>query len=198
MEVRFESPTWSKIYRLMLSLGRQIVSADFEPDVVVGISRGGWLPARVLSDLLTNPNLASVKAECYVRIGEAKETPMITQRLMVDVTGKAVLVVDDVADTGKSLRLVKTHVLEQEASEVKTATLYYKRRSIFKPDFYAKETDCWIVFPWELKETVNKILEAHRKNPAGAQKELEKLAMSGVPKRLITRFEKEFSEERIC
>ncbi len=197
MEVKYEAPTWNQIYRLTLRLAKEILSS-FQPDIMVGVSRGGWLPARVLSDLLGNPNLASVKAESYIGIGQATEAPELTQRLNVEVAGKRVLVVDDVADTGASLRLVRDHVQERKAGEIKTATLYYKRQSTFKPDYYAKETDFWVVFPWEHKETVGKILQANHKNPASAQRELAKLAAAGVPKRLITRFQKEFTEAKQC
>ena len=198
MDVEYEAPTWNQIYNLTLRLAREIVSSGFKPDVIVGVCRGGWVPARILSDLMENPNLASVKAESYIGIGEAQGEPELTQCLMVDVAGKRVLVVDEVADTGASLRLVRNHVLERKASETKTATLYLKGRSTFKPDFCGKEMDRWVVFPWEHKETVAKILKAHHKTLAVAQKELVKLAAAGVPKRLITRFQKETHEAESC
>ena len=195
-EVRFEAPTWSQIYSMLLRQSESICKSGFEPDVIVGVCRGGWLPARVLSDLLENANLANVKAESYMGIGEAKSDPALTQCLSADVAGKAVLVVDEVADSGRSLKLVANHVHEQGAREVKTATLYYKRCCTFKPDFYEAETDCWVVFPWEIKETLREILETHKTDAAKA--EIKKLADAGVPKRLITRFLKEFSEAKAC
>jgi uncharacterized protein len=198
LDVEYEAPTWNLIHRLTLRLAKEILASGFQPDIIVGVSRGGWLPARVLSDLLENPNLASVKTESYLQIGRAQGVPELTQCLNVEATDKRVLVVDDIADTGESLSLVRDHVQERKAIEIQTATLYHKRRSAFKPDYFGKETDCWVVFPWEHKETVGKILQAHHKNPASAQRELTKLAGAGVPKRLITRFQKEFTEAKKC
>ncbi len=194
-EDEYEAPTWNQIYTLLLEQAERIRSDGFKPDVIVGVSRGGWLPARVLSDLLENPNLANVKAENYIGIGKAQGKPALTQGVSVDVAGKRVLIVDEVADSGGSLKLVQEHVLAQGALEVKTATLYYKPQSAFKPDYYEKETTRWIVFPWDVKETVRKIFETHKHDTASLEKETQKLAGAGVPKRLIARFVKEFSEE---
>lgn len=103
---KFEIPTW-KIYALLLDLADQIRKADF--DVIVGVARGGWSPTRIMSDLLENPELANVKAEFYLGVAKTKSEPVITQPVSVSVRGKKVLIVDDVVDTGKSLRLVRLH-----------------------------------------------------------------------------------------
>lgn len=197
-EAEYEVPSWTQIYRMLMAQAERICKSGFKPDIIVGISRGGWLPARVLSDLLENPNLANVKAESYVGIGEAKDTPSLTQRVSASVAGKRVLIVDEVADTGRSLRLVVNHVLAEGASEVKVATLYSKPQSKVKPDYREKETSRWIVFPWETKETVRRILNVNKANPVILQKEISKLEGAGVPKRLINRFLKEFSETKKC
>ena len=183
---------------MLLRQSAAICKSGFKPDVIVGVCRGGWLPARVLSDLLENKNLANVKAESYTGIGEANGHPDLTQCLSVDVAGKTVLIVDEVADSGRSLKLVVNHFYERSAKSVKTATLYYKRCCAFKPDFYAAETDCWVVFPWEIKETLREILDAHKNDADKTEGEVKKLAAAGVPKRLITRFLKEFSETKTC
>ena len=59
-ETQFEIPTWDEIYEMLLDLAEEIRKNGFKPDLIVGVSRGGWPPARVLSDLLDNPNLANV------------------------------------------------------------------------------------------------------------------------------------------
>ena len=53
----FEVPTWNQIYEMLLSQAEKIRKSGFKPNITIAISRGGWLPARVLSDLLENPNL---------------------------------------------------------------------------------------------------------------------------------------------
>ena len=197
-KLEFEVPTWNKIYRMLLLLAQEIKKGSFKPDIIVGVSRGGWPPARVLSDLLDNPNLANVKVEFYLGVAETKGEPTLTQPVSVNVTGKKVLIVDEVADTGKSLKLIKEHLAKEGAAEVKIATIYYKPWSIIIPDFYAKETSRWIVFPWEVKETIRKIVKRCRENGKPIEDEMVKLVKAGLSKRLVERFLKEVLEEEIC
>jgi hypothetical protein len=194
-KLEFEVPTWSQIYNMLLNLAGKIRKAGFKPDIIVGVSRGGWAPARVLSDLLNNPNLANVRAEFYLGVAETKGEPTLTQPVSMAVAGKKVLVVDEVADTGKSLKLVKEHIIEQGATEVEIATVYYKPWSIVKPDYYEKETRRWVVFPWEIKETVRKIVKKCREKGKPIEEETSKLAKAGIPAELIKRFLKEILEE---
>ena len=197
-KIEFEAPSWDTIYEMLLYLADKINQDGFKPDVIVGVSRGGWPPARVLSDLLDNPNLANVRAEFYLGVAETKGEPVLTQPVSVSVAGKRVLIVDEVADTGKSLRLVREHIVEQGACEVKIATVYYKPWSVVKPDYYAKETSCWVVFPWEIKETVRKLAKKCREKGLSVQKEIGKLVKAGLSEKLVERFLKEVLEEESC
>ena len=197
-EIEFEVPTWDQIYEMLLNLVEKIRKNGFKPDIIVGVSRGGWPPARVLSDLMGNPNLANVRAEFYLGVAETKEEPVLTQPVSMKVVGKKVLVVDEVADTGKSLKLVKEHIIEKGATEVKIATVYYKPWSIVKPDYYERETSCWIVFPWEIKETVRKLVKKCREKRKSIEEETAKLVKAGISTELVERFLKEILEEENC
>lgn len=198
LELKFEAPSWNQIYDMLLDLADRIRKDGFKPDIIVGVSRGGWPPARVLSDLLSNPNLANVRAEFYVGVAETKCEPALTQPISVAVAGKRVLIVDEVADTGKTLKLVKEHIIEQGAVEARTATAYCKPRNIVKPDYYSKETGDWIIFPWEVKETIRKITIECRENGKPVEEEAEKLRKAGIPDPLVKRFLKEILEEETC
>jgi len=196
LNLEFEIPTWEHIYELLLNLANQIRRANFKPDIIVGVSRGGWPPARIMSDLLENPELANVKAEFYLGVAETKGEPVITQPVSVSVKGKKVLVVDDVADTGKSLALVREHLKEQGAIEVKIATIYYKPWSIVTPDWFEKKTSRWIIFPWERKETVRRILEKCKKHGKTVEEAKETLIKYGFNRKLVEKFIQEISEEK--
>jgi hypothetical protein len=197
-ELEFEVPTWDQVYDMLLSLAGKIRKNEFRPDVIVGVSRGGWPPARVLSDLLGNPNVANVRAEFYVGLTETKCEPALTQPVSVPVDGKKVLVVDEVVDTGRSLKLVKEHIVEKGAAEVRVATVYSKPWSVVKPDYHEKESSCWIVFPWERKETIRNILRQYVEKEALFKKEKAKLVKAGMPAKLVYRFLKEITEEENC
>jgi len=196
-EMEFEIPSWDQIYELLLNLASTVRKTGFKPEIIIGVSRGGWPPARVMSDLLENPNVANVAAEFYVGVAETKGKPVITQPVSVSVEGKRVLVVDDVADTGESLRLVRSYLEEQGATEVKTATIYYKPWSVMIPDYYEKETRSWIIFPWERKETVRKIVEKCKRQGNSIDTAKEKLVSSGLERKLVERFIKEIFGEKI-
>ncbi|MBS7607615.1 phosphoribosyltransferase [Candidatus Bathyarchaeota archaeon] len=196
--MKFEAPTWNQIYRMLLQIADKIRKDNFKPDVIVGVARGGWPPARVLSDLLDNPNLANVRAEFYVGVAETKGEPTLTQPVSVNVAGKRVLVVDEVADTGKSLQLIREHLMTEGASEVRIATVYLKPWSIVKPDYYARETSRWIVFPWEIKETIRKIVQKCKEKGRSVEVETEKLVKAGLSRRLVERFLKEIRGDETC
>jgi hypoxanthine phosphoribosyltransferase len=197
-QLEFEVPTWNQIYNMLLDMAQKIRINGFKPDMIVGVSRGGWLPARVLSDLLDNPNLANVRAEFYLGVAETKDEPVLTQPVSAVVSGKKVLIVDEVADTGKSLKLIKEHIAQQGASDIKIATVYYKPWSVVKPDYYEKKTERWIVFPWEIKETIRKILKKCRQNKKPIEEEIAKLAKAGISAELLERFLQEILEEEKC
>ena len=193
--LEFEIPSWDQLYGLLLNLSEAVRKSGFEADLMVGVSRGGWIPARIMSDLLENPNLANVTAEFYVGVAETRQEPSITQPVSASVDGKKVLVVDDLADTGKSLKIVNAHLKNQGASEVRIATIYYKPWSITAPDYYEKETRRWIVFPWEQKETVKKIVEKFIGAGRTVEEAKEKLISSGLNRKHVELFIKEITEE---
>ena len=136
---------------------------DFKPDVLVGISRGGLVPVRILSDFLDNNQVAVIKIEFYKSINQTSGFPKIAQPLSVDVKGKKVLIVDDVSDTGRSLAVAKDHVQKAGAEEIKVATLHYKPHSSFKPDYFVDETSAWVVYPWEVEETKRELSKKQSK-----------------------------------
>lgn len=97
------------MYEMLRELSDRIRSEGFKPDVIVGISRRGWFPARILSDLLDNRCIASVGAKFHVGVYETSREPRLTQPIMVDVFDKRILLVDVTVDTGKSAVLIKGH-----------------------------------------------------------------------------------------
>mgnify|MGYP003876042137 CR=1 FL=1 len=139
----------------------QIKEDGFKPGMIVALARGGWFAGRVLCDLLDLNDLTSLKVEHYVgtaaKTGEAKIKYPLPDG---SVEGKEVLVVDDIADTGESLRIAKNHVVEEGASEVKTATLQLLYTSKFIPDYFGEymEEWSWVVFPWNFIEDMIDII----------------------------------------
>jgi hypothetical protein len=147
--------SWGKIDDLCQKLSEKI-SKNYSPDIIIGIIRGGLVPARLISDLMHNKNIATMRVESYFGIGKRKE-PKITQKLTVEIKNKSILLVDDVSDSGYSMKEAVKYLKKLHPSTIKTATLHYKPQSIFKPDYYIEETDKWIIYPWEINETKKRL-----------------------------------------
>jgi hypoxanthine phosphoribosyltransferase len=125
------------------------------------------------------------------------QEPRITQQVSVDVRGKKVLIIDDVADTGKSLAVLMEDLRRKGSEEVKIATVYYKPWSIVKPEYYMRETKKWIIFPHERRETVFKLASSFLEKGRSLNEVEYKLVECGLEPLLVKRFLKEFMNEKI-
>ncbi len=157
MPLNYKVTTWDEIVKKTLKLCEAIKNSGFKPDIIVFILRGGATLSSVIADCLGLRDVAAVRATLYKKIGEPEEEAKIIQPLTVDVRGKKVLVLDDVSDTGKTLKAVIEHIKEKGAKEIRVATIHYKPWSIVEPDFYIEETDHWIVYPWEYHEFIDEV-----------------------------------------
>ncbi len=147
--------TWERFGSASRELARIVVEDGYRPDVVIAIARGGLTVAGALAYALGVKNCGSMNVEFYTGIDERLDVPVVLPPTLdlVDVRGLRVLVADDVADTGHTLRLVR-EVLAQHVAEARTAVLYSKPRSVVAPDYSWQETDRWIVFPWSAQPPV--------------------------------------------
>ena len=148
--------SWDKAAKLSEQLSEKI---DFKPDILIGISRGGLVPVRILSDKLGINNLGIMGIGFYKSVGQTSEFPQITQELSKDIQGKKVLIVDDIADTGRSLVVAKEYLHRKNAAQIKIATLHYKPASQLKPDYFMDTTTKWVVYPWEQHEVARELKE---------------------------------------
>ena len=152
MDMEYVPFSWEDAEKSIGSLARKISESGFTPDTLVAISRGGLVPARLLSDVLDIPNLYTIRISFYSSVGVKKEKPEVTQPLSADLSGKNVLLVDDISDSGKSLSLALEYLKPLNPARVKTATIHFKPDSLLKPDFFHSTTESWIIYPWERNE----------------------------------------------
>ncbi|MCP8322753.1 MAG: phosphoribosyltransferase [Candidatus Methylarchaceae archaeon HK02M2] len=180
-------PSLKEIDEMLLELAKKIKESKFEPDILIGISRGGLIPAAVLSDRL-NVESEIVGVEYYSGVKETKKRPEITQQILSDLDGKKVLIVDDVADMGHSLQLVKDYIKKKGVKEMRVCTLHYKPWSIVKPEYFLKETEAWIIYPWEIKETVIDLIKKLKERGLTESEAKVLIQKKGVPKKVIDNF----------
>ncbi|MFB0560476.1 MAG: phosphoribosyltransferase [Candidatus Lokiarchaeia archaeon] len=172
-KVEYVALGWDEVYDLLIKLAKKIVDENYRPNLIVGIARGGWIIARILSDLLDIKDVANIRVEFYDDVLLTRDRPRITQEVSVDVRGKKILLCDDVADTGKSLKIAADYLRDEGVSEIKISTLHLKPTSIVCPDYYVSETDAWIIYPWEVFETTKSIIRKLEKK-GKSMKEIEK------------------------
>ncbi len=144
--------SWDEVIDWSWKLGNMIRKDGYSPDIVVALARGGYVPARLLCDLLDIDNLISVQSQHWTEAAKREEKAIIKYPYKIDLTGYKVLVVDDICDTGESLILAKEYIMENwNPIKVNTATLQWiSNVAKVKPDYYAMEVKKWIWFqyPW--------------------------------------------------
>jgi hypoxanthine phosphoribosyltransferase len=185
--------SWQSVEKDCRTVSKKILTDGFRPDICVAISRGGFPPARILCDLLGVTNLTSIRIEYYSDVDETLAKPRLVFPLNADVRDKKVLIVDDVADRGHSLTLAKKHVRDSGATEIKVATLHYKPWSKLMPDYYAREYKSWILYPWEVTETVRKIISNLQQKGRNMSQIREALFQIGITEPEIRMATKELS-----
>lgn len=139
-----------------------------EVTMALMISLGGLLPGILLCDHLVEGRpegtakirFGTLGIEGYEGPGQQRGQTQIEQGISVPVEGHTVLVIDDLGDSGDTMKLASEHVLEKGAGKVLTLTLFMKPEATqhFVPDFFFGEVeqDTWIITPRERIETLMK------------------------------------------
>jgi len=150
-----ERLSWEQFGEASRDLARTILRDGFEPEVVVAIARGGLLPGGAIAYALGAKNCGALNVEFYTGIGTVLDAPeVLPPALDIDfLEGRRVLLVDDVADSGRTLALA-VELLRARDADVRSVTLYTKPGSIAMPDYSWRETGRWIDFPWSWQGTV--------------------------------------------
>lgn len=184
---------WSKFYRDVVELALMIKKESYVPDLIVAIARGGWVVARIISDMLEVNNVTDIHISFYEDIAKTKREPIILEEPGKQIEDKRILLVDDVSDTGESLIKCIDYIKSKKPKEVKTATVYVKPWTKFWPDFYVKEIDKWIIYPYEVKETIKKLWTRWIKEGRDEEWIINKLRSIGISKWEIDIALREFS-----
>ena len=150
-----ETLTWEGFGLACREIAREIVADGFVPEVVVAIARGGLLPAGAIAYGLGVKNCGAINVEFYTGIGSVLDAPEVLppELDMTYLSGRRVLLVDDVADSGRTLALA-VRLLRDRGAEVRSAVIYTKPTTIEQPDYSHGDTALWIDFPWSARGSV--------------------------------------------
>ena len=147
--------SWDVLGTCARDLSQMVADDGYHPDMILGIARGGLLVGGAIGYALGVKNTFTMNVEFYTGVDERLEMPMILPPVpdLIDFADFKVLIADDVADTGATLKLVQ-EFCEGKVAEVRCAVLYEKPRSEVKCEYVWKRTDRWITFPWSAQDPV--------------------------------------------
>ena len=130
---------WQTVESEITALSQKITD---KPDSIIGITRGGVIPARLLSSKL---NVKKMHCISVVKNGDARS---VVTEITEDLNGKKILLVEDILETGRSLIVAKQY-LKEKGAIVRTACLYIMPKTEVTPDYFLKTVDSIEGFPWE-------------------------------------------------
>ena len=148
---KFKHLSWDLVEASCLSIYSEMKRDKYEPECIIGLLRGGIVPARIFSDLFhIFLDFFALDVKLYDKIGIRKPEPII-KSFNGDVQGKKILIIDDIWDSGITMNAVRDYLKDED---IKTATLYWRETAPNKPDYYAEiaRDKEWLVFPWERYE----------------------------------------------
>ena len=152
-----EPVSWEKAISLSAVLSGLIKKSAYNPDLVVAIGRGGYVPARIVCDFLLSDHLTSIRISHWGVAARKMERAEVIYPLNTPADGKKILIIDDVTDTGETLSTAVGYIRDLCPEEIKTGVLQHKSVSSFIPDYYAEELTQWrwMVYPWAFYEDLS-------------------------------------------
>ncbi len=147
----YQRVSWARVESCVAALARAIRAARFRPDCIVTLLRGGMVPARLLADALAVSDLYAVRARAYE--GTRPLGRVAIEPIRVPLAGRRVLLVDDIVDSGATLREAVRRLRRRRPAALAMATLY-RKLGAGAPEFSAAAVPAgvWVVFPWERRE----------------------------------------------
>lgn len=143
--------TWQELHQMGFDLSMRLRDVRPASCTLLSVARGGHVLARLLSDFLNLP-IFSFSIQSYQDLQQHELR--ITQELSGDFKGKNVLLVDEIIDSGKTLVRALDYLDAFEINSVTSVSLHVKPEAVLKSDFYCEETENWVVYPYEVRETV--------------------------------------------
>ena len=136
---------WPLFGELSRALALKVVRA-YDPEIIVGIATAGVVPGAVIAAILDREFHSIVVSRRY-QSEPLRETPAVFGAAPIAVRGRRVLIVDETCDSGATMRLAVSAIVDTGAAEVRTAVAF--KTGTYEPDFHALATESEIVLPWD-------------------------------------------------
>lgn len=141
--------TYDNLQQDVLKILHQMRDEGWEPELIVGVARGGLIPANYFSQWFNVPLVSF-----HYSLRDHKQIDSVDAKLVEKVKHKKVLFVDDLCDTGETLEAI-SKLIEHTDCSPKFATLQHNLgQDVFEPNYFGTEInkaekDVWIIYPWE-------------------------------------------------
>lgn len=155
MKATITNPSYHDIHRACAFIVGELLKVQSDwmlPKVIVGLTRGGLIPAVIISHMLENHGYSNsvvpVSYSSKAGNGDGKNH----NNILPIIDEFNLLIVDDIVDGGHTMQEVTEFYKNEQSHAVRTASIYYKNTAVFKPTFFWQEigpNDPWIVFPFE-------------------------------------------------
>ncbi len=151
--------SYNTVHKLIRRLSKQLIETGFDPDVIVAIGSGGFIPARIIKTFINRP-IYAVGISYYGVDKKHRNHPTKIQwidEVQQELRGKKVLLIDEVDDTRATLAYCVGELLKYEPEEIAVLVLHnkLKKKDVefpveIKRYFPAMEiSDLWIKYPWD-------------------------------------------------
>ncbi len=148
-KLNYELIDWNKLQNLTKILAKKIKESKYEPDMILGISRGGWAVARLLCDYIDCKDIFSLDLKHW-------DKQVGSSLLNANLLEKKILLVNDMMDK-RSMQAIKS-IASSKSNGIRILALFYAKGTI-KPDYYVGEiSHSSIIFPWNFVDSVRRII----------------------------------------
>lgn len=154
-DLKFEKVSWDRFEKDCLTVSKKLNKLNIQ--IIVAISRGGLVAGRLFSDFLNKP-VSEIAIYSYQNLKQEKETK-ITETPSRSFKNETLLIVDDVADSGKTFKIAVEYFKTLGVKKIYTLAVYYKSKTQFMPDFVGRKIDAWIIYPYETVETYKSFVQ---------------------------------------
>ena len=184
----FLTITWKKYVDLAFSLSQNIEKTNIQFNLIVAIARGGLSLSRLLSEHLQLP-IASFTIQSYKNLQQISQ-PQVTYGLKGELINKKILLTDDVSDTGKTFLRGISYLQELGVNKknITTCSMHFKPNSQFQPDYFVKKTSKWIIYPYEIRETIESLTKIWQKENISPKEIKHRFSLLHFPKLQIDKY----------
>ncbi|MFC1711096.1 phosphoribosyltransferase [Patescibacteria group bacterium] len=185
-KLKFLFISWQELHNLCFKLALKIEKENLRFDRIVCISRGGLIVARIFSDFLDLP-ISNFTIVSYVSVGNIGK-PKIVEKLSIDIRNEKILLIDEIVDSGITFKKANVYLKELSPKSITTLAPVIKPWSKPKPDIWTLKTGKWVIFSYEIKETIKDLIKIWQKNKLTHEQMKKEFFKIGLPKKQVEYF----------